>query len=91
MSAIVLLVLAVVYLAPSIIAARRECRSTAAIVVFNVVAGWTVLGWLAALAWALAGRVRGSIWPTEIIAHVRVIERTPDASASASGEKGGAA
>ena len=71
MSAIVLLVLAAVYLLPSIIAARRECGSTAAIVVFNVVAGWTALGWFAALAWARGGRIKGSIWPTELVARVR--------------------
>ena len=79
MGAIIVLFGLAVYLLPSIIAARRDCRSTAAIVVFNVVAGWTVLGWFAALAWALAGRIRGSIWPAEVVMRVRVIERTPDA------------
>ena len=75
---IVLLVLAVYFL-PSMLASRRECRSTAAIVVFNVIAGWTLLGWWIALAWALAGRIRGGIWPTEVVIRVRVVERMPDA------------
>jgi hypothetical protein len=38
--------------------------------------GWTLIGWL---AWALGGRIRGSIWTTEVVMRVRVIERTPDA------------
>ena len=75
----VIIVIVALYLLPAIIAFRRECRSDAAIFVFNLVLGWTVFGWLLALAWALGGRIRGSIWPTEIVARVRVIERTPDA------------
>jgi hypothetical protein len=79
MTALLLVGLAALYFAPAIIAARRECRSDAAIFVFNLVFGWTVFRWLIALAWALDGRTRGSIWPTEVVAHVRIIERTPHA------------
>jgi hypothetical protein len=75
MSAIIIaFVLAALYFLPSIIAFRRECRSDGAIFVFNL-----VFGWLLALAWALGGRIRGSIWPTELVMQVRVIERTPGA------------
>jgi len=77
-SALILVGLVVLYFAPAIIAARRECRSTAVIFVFNPVFGWTVFGWLVALAWALGGRIRGSIWPIEVVMRVRVVERTPD-------------
>jgi hypothetical protein len=79
MSAIILAFVLALYFLPSIIAFRRECRSDGAIFVFNLVLGWTVFGWLLALAWALGGRIRGSIWPTELVMQVRVIERTPDA------------
>ena len=48
------LVLAAVYFLPAIIAVRRRYRWDAAIFVFN---GWTVFGWLAALSWALGGRI----------------------------------
>jgi Superinfection immunity protein len=95
MSAILLValafVLAAVYFLPAIIAVRRRCRWDAAIFVFNLLLGWTVFGWFAALNWALGGRIRGSIRPTEVVAHMRVVERTPDASGVASSERGGAA
>jgi hypothetical protein len=50
-----------------------------AIFIFNLAFGWTVFGWLIAMTWALGGRLRGSIWPAEIVMRVRVIERTVDA------------
>ena len=78
MTTLLLVGLVALYFAPSIIAARRDCRSSVAIFVFNLVFGWTVFGWLISLAWALGGRIRGSIWPTEIVARVRVIELTLD-------------
>jgi hypothetical protein len=94
MSAILLValafVLAAVYFVPAIIAVRRRCRWDAAIFVFNLLLGWTVFGWFAALNWALGGRIRVSIRPTEVVA-LRVVERTADASGVASSERGGAA
>jgi Superinfection immunity protein len=93
MSAILLValafVLAAVYFLPAIIAVRRRCRWDAAIVVFNLLLGWTVFGWFAALNWALGGRIRGK--RTEVVAQMRIIERPPDASGVASSERGGAA
>ena len=78
MTALLLLGLVALYFAPAIIAARRDCKSSAAIFEFNLVLGWTVFGWLIAFAWALGGRIRGSIWPTEVVMRVRVVERTLD-------------
>jgi Superinfection immunity protein len=78
MTGLLLVGLAVLYFAPAIIGFRRECKSSVAIFVFNLLLGWTALGMLVALAWALGGRIRGSIWPTEVVMRVRVIERTPD-------------
>jgi hypothetical protein len=83
------LVFAAVYFLPAIIAVRRRCRWDAAIFVLNFLLGWTVFGWFACLSWALGGRIRAR--PTEVVAHMRVIERTPDASGIASSERGGAA
>ena len=40
------------YIAPFAVAAGRDHPSTTAILVFNLVLGWTVIGWFAALAWA---------------------------------------
>jgi Superinfection immunity protein len=77
MIALLLVGLAAIYFLPAIIAARRECKSSVAIFIFNLAFGWAVFGWLVALAWALGGRIRGSIWPTEVVMRVRV-ERTLD-------------
>ena len=91
MDAIFLLLVLAVYFAFAIIAAQCDCRSDGAIFVFNLLLGWTLFSWLIALTWALGGRIRGSIWPTEVVAHMRVVERTPDPSGVASSERGGAA
>jgi hypothetical protein len=41
-----------VYLAPAIIADMRKREDALAITVVNVVLGWTIVGWVAALVWA---------------------------------------
>ncbi|WP_338861757.1 superinfection immunity protein [Mycetohabitans rhizoxinica] len=41
------------YFAPSIVADRRKRPDTLMLALFNVCLGWTVLGWLLALHWAL--------------------------------------
>jgi hypothetical protein len=51
---VALLAVGALYLLPTIIAARRGHHQTAPIVVINVVFGWTLLGWVAALAWAVS-------------------------------------
>jgi hypothetical protein len=47
-----LLVLAVVYLLPTIIAYSRDHHQRAAICVTNLFLGWSVLGWIVALIWS---------------------------------------
>lgn len=42
----------VLYLIPALVAYRRRHPNAAAIVLLNVLLGWTVLGWAAALVWA---------------------------------------
>jgi hypothetical protein len=44
------------YLIPTIIAVIRGHRSVWAIAFVNVVLGWSVIGWLWAMIWALSGR-----------------------------------
>lgn len=46
-----------VYLIPSFVAVSRKHKSGAAIFALNLIAGWTVLGWFAALVWSLTGNV----------------------------------
>jgi 4-amino-4-deoxy-L-arabinose transferase-like glycosyltransferase len=41
------------YFLPSIVAASRHKRSENAIVATNLLLGWTLIGWIVALIWAL--------------------------------------
>lgn len=41
------------YFLPSWFANRRHKRNATAIGVLNLLAGWTIIGWIAALVWAL--------------------------------------
>jgi len=41
------------YCLPWIVAKARHKRNVTAIAVLNILAGWTFLGWLIALVWAL--------------------------------------
>ena len=59
-SAVLLLVLIVAavaaYALPSLIAYSRKTRNRASVLVLNIGLGWTVIGWIAALAMAVAGQ-----------------------------------
>ncbi len=50
---VVLLVLLVVYFLPSYIAFARGHANKLPILLLNLLAGWTAVGWVAALIWAL--------------------------------------
>lgn len=41
------------YLLPCVISAARGCKHGGMIFFINLVFGWTVLGWIAALIWAI--------------------------------------
>lgn len=48
----------VLYLLPSVVAASRGHKQAAAIIVLNLTLGWTGLGWIFALIWALTATRR---------------------------------
>jgi multisubunit Na+/H+ antiporter MnhB subunit len=48
----------VVYLLPSLVAANRKHANETAIVALNILLGWTFLGWVIALVWALTDNRR---------------------------------
>jgi hypothetical protein len=48
-----ILILAVVYFIPSIVAAVRNHRELGAIFRWNIFLGWTIVGWISALIWAM--------------------------------------
>lgn len=45
--------IAVVYMAPAMVAHARNHRHAGAITALNLLLGWTFVGWVAALVWAL--------------------------------------
>jgi len=51
---LILLILVVPYFIPTIVAILRKKRNAAAIAALNFFLGWSVVGWVAALIWALA-------------------------------------
>jgi hypothetical protein len=50
---IFLLALPVLYFWPIVVAVRTNHKNTASIAVVNVCLGWTLVGWVVAMAWAL--------------------------------------
>lgn len=47
---------AIIHFVPSIIAAHRNHQNKIGIFILNLLLGWTVIGWVAALIWALTGQ-----------------------------------
>lgn len=45
-----------VYLMPSLVAISRKHRNSGAIFVLNLLLGWSVLGWIAAIVWAFTSQ-----------------------------------
>ena len=45
--------LALLYMLPTIIAAVHQRTNTGAIAALNVLLGWTFIGWVVALVWAM--------------------------------------
>ncbi len=54
------------YLFPAFIAGFREVRNIGGIIALNVLLGWTVLGWVGALVWAISGETRQQAADKEI-------------------------
>jgi len=46
------------YFLPFFVACVRKCKAFAGIAVVNLFLGWTLVGWVVALAWAACGEVR---------------------------------
>lgn len=61
-----LIVLLIVYFLPSIIASAKDRRNSKAIFLTNLLLGWTLVGWIAAMAWAFNGDPRCS--RTDVVA-----------------------
>lgn len=55
---IVLGVVIMLYMLPAITASSRGHRQAAPIFVVNLFLGWTLIGWVVALAWSLSSDIR---------------------------------
>lgn len=49
----IIIVVLIFYFVPVMTAAERENKNIASIAVLNIFLGWTVLGWIVALIWAV--------------------------------------
>ncbi len=49
-----------IYFLPTIVASGRRHRNGGAIFIINLFFGWTLLGWVLALAWANTANVKGA-------------------------------
>jgi hypothetical protein len=52
MSVLILLVVFLIYFAPTFVANSRKHHQRSAVFVLNLFLGWTFVGWVAALVWA---------------------------------------
>ena len=59
-SLILAVLLVLVYFVPWLIATGRSHKNTGAIAALNLLLGWTLLGWIAALVWSLTDNVEKS-------------------------------
>jgi len=50
---VLIVIMGLFYMLPSIVAASRRHRNMPAIAVLNILLGWTFIGWVGALVWAL--------------------------------------
>jgi hypothetical protein len=54
--AVVVIVVLALYFLPAIISSYRKHDNTGAIFAFNLLLGWTILGWIAALVWGMTAK-----------------------------------
>lgn len=52
-------VIIVVYFVPTIVALARHHQQSVAIFLLNFILGWTLIGWIGSLVWALTNPHRG--------------------------------
>lgn len=56
MEFILLALMVALYFVPTIIASMRNHTNAVAITALNLLLGWTLLGWVAALVWSLTAK-----------------------------------
>lgn len=66
-----ILLLIAMYWAPSLVAFGRRAQHWTIIVLLNSLLGWTIIGWLAALAWSILVKPERQEDPASFIAGAR--------------------
>lgn len=51
----------VLYFVPTIVAFNRHSRHRVPILIVNLLLGWTLIGWIATLVWAIASQSENSM------------------------------
>ena len=68
-SGLLAIVIAVpIYFAPSLVARRRKKRNAVAIFALNLLAGWTIIGWGAALIWSFMADPTSAVMVQQAVA-----------------------
>ncbi len=49
------------YFIPAIVASKRDHQNATAIGILNLLLGWTIIGWVGALVWAVSGPRGGDL------------------------------
>ncbi len=57
MNLIFILSIVILYLLPSIVEIKRGTKYTSGIFLLNLLLGWTILGWIASLIWAVSAPI----------------------------------
>lgn len=60
MEFVLLAVVVALYFVPTIVASVRNHDNAVAITALNLLLGWTLVGWVAALVWSLTAKKAGS-------------------------------
>lgn len=74
---LVLCLLYTLYLAPFIVAARREHEHLGAVLALNLLVGWTGIGWLLVLRWARRPAPAAEPGVRSRRGHLRLLEPPP--------------
>jgi hypothetical protein len=61
-----------VYFTPTIIAIVRKTENIVAIILVNILAGWTFIGWVASLVWAIVDNKKPE--PHETVENSQTLE-----------------
>ena len=57
---VTVLAVGLLYFAPTFVAAKRNHRNMALIAVVNLLLGWSLVGWVIALAWSFSSNAEGA-------------------------------